>query len=493
MQRLCGRIAPLITDPLAERTIVERLAGCDALEVLAALRVLEQWGLLNRFLQGGDMHVRWRDQSVAAIAPKVLPLLDERVDELARLGTDRDCPVHVVVALPMEEGQDSGGGHLRPLRLLAAGRGTSLGNAILGGLAEAAETISAMHRGNEATVQAPFAQLGQRAVRAGDLLLFSSAQYRERGERDHRRHGGNEVPPPVDDATHIDWVEARALHDAATWQIPAACCYLRYRWKTGDIPFCQADTNGCAVGATRDHAILKALLELVERDAVAIWWYNRLQRHALDLDDLGQATVLAMRAWLENCGRSLHVLDLSGDLPIFVAAAISAELPGQRIAFGFGSHFDPAQAVLAAVMEMHQFFAQATLLERLEREGRAVKLSSDVVDMMTWWRGQSLAYNSHLVPSEISVPRVPYLSGHVAPETAVARLVEELRRRGLTPLVLDITRADLDVPAVRVVVPGLRPWWARFAPGRLYQIPVALRWLAHPLAEDDLNPVPMFI
>jgi hypothetical protein len=43
-----------------------------------------------------------------------------------------------------------------------------------------------------------------------------------------------------------------------------------------------------------------------------------------------------------------------------------------------------------------------------------------------------------------------------------------------------------------VVVPGLRHFWARFAPGRLYGVPVRLGWRERPAAEGELNPVAMF-
>jgi hypothetical protein len=46
---------------------------------------------------------------------------------------------------------------------------------------------------------------------------------------------------------------------------------------------------------------------------------------------------------------------------------------------------------------------------------------------------------------------------------------------------------------VKVFVPGLRHVWARFAPGRLYDVPPALGWLDSPVAEDQLNPISMFI
>jgi oxazoline/thiazoline synthase len=40
-----------------------------------------------------------------------------------------------------------------------------------------------------------------------------------------------------------------------------------------------------------------------------------------------------------------------------------------------------------------------------------------------------------------------------------------------------------------VIVPGLRHFYRRFAPGRLYDVPVKLGWRDRPLAEDELNPI----
>jgi ribosomal protein S12 methylthiotransferase accessory factor len=67
------------------------------------------------------------------------------------------------------------------------------------------------------------------------------------------------------------------------------------------------------------------------------------------------------------------------------------------------------------------------------------------------------------------------------------------RRNGLVLLALDLTRPGIGVPVARIVVPGLRPLWARFAPGRLYDVPVRLGWRRRRAAESALNPIPLMI
>ena len=48
------------------------------------------------------------------------------------------------------------------------------------------------------------------------------------------------------------------------------------------------------------------------------------------------------------------------------------------------------------------------------------------------------------------------------------------KREGLDFLVLDQTRPDIEVPVARVIVPGLRHFYRRFAPGRLYDVPIKI-------------------
>jgi ribosomal protein S12 methylthiotransferase accessory factor len=63
-----------------------------------------------------------------------------------------------------------------------------------------------------------------------------------------------------------------------------------------------------------------------------------------------------------------------------------------------------------------------------------------------------------------------------------------LESRAIEVLVLDQTRPDVGVPVVRVAAPGLRHFWARFGPGRLYEAPVRAGWISQALDEGQLNP-----
>ncbi|MGW2246881.1 YcaO-like family protein, partial [Streptomyces hirsutus] len=103
----------------------------------------------------------------------------------------------------------------------------------------------------------------------------------------------------------------------------------------------------------------------------------------------------------------------------------------------------------------------------------------------------------HLLPDAAQSARAPGAWRWSGRNDDLLTDVEEMRAlvaaHGLELLVLDQTRPDVGIPAVKVLVPGLRPFYARFAPGRLYDVPVSLGHFARPLAYEQLNPVPLLL
>ena len=56
--------------------------------------------------------------------------------------------------------------------------------------------------------------------------------------------------------------------------------------------------------------------------------------------------------------------------------------------------------------------------------------------------------------------------------------------------VINMTKPHIGLPVVKVDAPRMRHFWPRFAPGRLYEVQVDMRW--RDLTESKLNPAAIF-
>jgi bacteriocin biosynthesis cyclodehydratase domain-containing protein len=445
------------------------------------------------FLQDGGHRVVSPEVTLERYGRHVSPITGA-VSVLERVGITGDGAMHVYLAGHNLARRHRDLAHLRgDLRNMSSGKGVSDVQARASGLCEGLERYSGVFRGDEPRRRARLRELGGAGIHPHDCLLFSERQYRERDAWNARQSHYGYVPAPFDAETEIDWSPVWSLTRGETRYLPTAFCYFNYPYPSGE-PYCVGCSNGNAAGNTLEEAILQGFFELVERDSVALWWYSRVRRPGVDLDSFADPYLDRLRTFLRGRGRELWVLDLTSDLnvPVFVAVCRAAGGAQERIVLGFGAHLDAHIALLRAVTEMNQMLS--SLLHEANREVLAEHVTDQ--DTLHWLRTATVANQPYLLSDETAAPR----NAAAYPRSWSDDVTEDVRacqvlveRQGMEMLVLDQTRSEIALPVVKVIVPGLRHFWARFAPGRLYDVPVRLGWLSRSLAEEELNPISMFL
>ena len=453
----------------------------------------------KRFTADGGHRTVTPEQTLKRYLHHVSPITGV-VPRLVNLAGGDETPVHHYIAginfANVAQAADSLSLFRTHLRSFSAGKGESDEQAKAGCLAEAIERASGLFQEElDERRFASFRELGEEAIHPNACMLYSERQYRDREPINQRKSMYNWVPVPFDEEATIAWTPVWSLTYEVFKYLPTMFCYFGYRH--GEPPFARACSNGNAAGNTIEEAIVQGFLELVERDAVAVWWYNRLSCPAVDLESFGNPYFLELREHYRSRGRDLWVLDIASDLGVPAFAAVSADnrQGGREILFGFGAHFDARLGVSRALNELNQGVGILSGIgaARQAASGAGVQVDPDLLE---WLNTATLENQPYLLPARGEPERTPA----DFPRCESTDLLDDVRRcrsivesRGMEMLVLDQTRPDIGMPVVKVIVPGLRHFWARFAPGRLYDVPVRMGRLAAPLAEESLNPVPMFI
>lgn len=378
------------------------------------------------------------------------------------------------------------------LRSKSAGKGMTDIQARTSALCEAIERYCGVYRGEEPRRKATYKELGEAAIHPNLCMNYSDRQYSERLQWLARGSRFQIVPLPFREDVSLDWTPIWSMREKKFKYIPSSYCYYGYPNPEQEF-FCWADSNGNAAGNTLEEAIYQGFLELVERDSVCLWWYNRVQCPAVDLDSLDEPYIQQLKVYYESINREFWVLDLTADLeiPAFAAVTRRVDHPVEDIVIGFGAHLDARVGILRAITEMNQFIP--AVLKKGEDNNTEYTFHDQ--ESIHWWKTATLANQPYLRPTANLVKKVSdyrqLCSHNVSDDVLMCiSLAESL---GMETLVLDQTRPDVGLKVVKVVVPGMRHFWARFAPGRLYDVPVKLGWLTRPLTEEQLNPIPMFV
>ena len=394
----------------------------------------------------------------------------------------------------------------RSLRSKSAGKGSTREQSETSALCEALERYSGAFNGDEIRVRRRFIDFTREdaAIHPNEVQLFSDKQLDNADSINAEGHPYNIVPPRLDPSAELDWTPVWSFTQRRHRYLPTSMLYGMSPEQRGANDLI-ADSNGCAAGNTLEEAILQGFYELVERDAFAIWWYNGLSVPGVDLSSFDDDFLASAAEYYDRYERELWMLDVTSDIgiPSFVALSRRLDAETEDIIYGAGAHADPRLAALRAVCELNQCLTWLPRPVRGEQPGKPHKSGPSgppgrpMIDdplALNWWKTARIADCSWLAPS----PDAPQKQGDGYPviETTDTRDdVEQCRAlveaRGMEFLVLDQTRPDIGMPVVRVIVPGMRHFWARFAPGRLYDVPVAMGLGDHPLAEADLNPAPV--
>ncbi|MFP2912380.1 YcaO-like family protein [Pyxidicoccus sp. 3LFB2] len=218
-------------------------------------------------------------------------------------------------------------------------------------------------------------------------------------------------------------------------------------------------SNGLASGNHVLEATLHGLCEVVERDATALWHARGPRAQAgtrLELDSVEDPACREALEKYARAGVAVGVWETTSDVgvPAFTCSIIDREPEPQRpvaVAGGMGCHPSREVALLRALTEAAQSRLTRISGARDDLHRKAYEAAKDGV------AAERLRTRLREEPPVRRFQDVPSQDGATLEED-LAWVMGKLMAVGLSQVVaVDLTKPELGVPVVRVVVPGLEP------------------------------------
>jgi len=286
---------------------------------------------------------------------------------------------------------------------------------------------------------------------------------------------------PFCDSAPMPWLAGSCVTGGEAVWLPADLVFTGHRPAalSAALPFRVRTSNGLGAALDRESAIAHALLEIAERDIVS--HYEVLSSHAgvsylaavaahagiqtewltdLYRDDVSLAvtvdpdTVPPVARHLvdrfTDAGLSLVIKALPNDfhLPAFGVACLEQITVGEVLGCaGYGARCNPADALVAALLELAQ--TRATDLQGAREDRHDIEKRRLPSSLGDHW----LATSGEPVPYDVAADQFAS-----ATDRQLDRIVAAFRTAGLTDIAVVEFGAPDGISAVRALVPGAETW-----------------------------------
>ena len=258
-----------------------------------------------------------------------------------------------------------------------------------------------------------------------------------------------------DEELRLLWIEGRNWLDEAMLWLPLETVSADYTLPLPPGSGCfAASTNGLAAGNSLLEAACHGICEVLERDAATLWKLGgeRARRaSAVALPSIDSEPCQATLAAFHQAGLEVRVWDITSDAGVaaFCCLVCGGEDDWADPEFGAGCHPAREIALLRALTEAAQ--ARTTFIAGA-RDDLAGTLYSAAA------RRQRRCYCRQLIAGpagERDFAQTPTLeTNNIADD--LAWMLSRLRAIQITQvIVVDLSRAEIGIPVVRVAIPGL--------------------------------------
>lgn len=278
----------------------------------------------------------------------------------------------------------------------------------------------------------------------------------------------------------IQWVEGYDLIGQCCRWLPLELVSMNLVRQPGQSAIFLESSNGLSSGNHVAEAAVHALAEVIERDAMSLWeLYSPVLRKArqVDLATVRDPALVRIIDELHAKGIVIGVWDVTTDLGVPTYSCVILEDPDSAhwrpipAYFGNGTHLSPVIALSRAIHEAIQSRLTAISGSRDDmfhadfvRAGNRDDLGRMIDHLRS--PAPKLAFREQELPIGDSV------------EEDLITLLDRLKAAGANSVMLvDLTRSDIGIPVVKVVVPALEPYFTA-----LYQPGARARRLAEELA-----------
>ncbi|MBE6499232.1 MAG: YcaO-related McrA-glycine thioamidation protein [Methanobrevibacter thaueri] len=340
------------------------------------------------------------------------------ITDLDRIG----LPVYTAIRPTAEDGAIS----------IYAGKGISKDHAKASAIMESFERYSAEKQDSDECIVKNIDEINENYIHPKSLNL----------PNDFRKEKLNTL--------ELEWSKVSDIITGNDYYIPSNAIFHPYNYP---VSLFKSNTNGLASGNILEEAIIHGIFEVIERDAWSIFELTHKNYSQIDNANIKSPIIKNTLDKFQSKGIEIKLMNLTADINIPTIAASADDTVTKDaglLTLGMGTHLNPEVAVLRALTEVAQ--SRATQINGARED----TVRADFAREAGYERMKRI--NKYYFKQEDE--KIPLSSIENKSTTSITKdleiVKEELKRNDIEHILYyDLTRSEIDVNVVRVIIPEM--------------------------------------
>ena len=345
------------------------------------------------------------------------------ITDLDRIG----LPIYTAIRQTAEEGAVS----------IYGGKGISKDHAKASAMMEGFERYSAERKDYDETIAATVSEIEELGEYIDPKSLNLPKEFEKKEIND----------------LNLEWSKSKDIISGKEYYIPTNAIFHPYTHENSIDSLFKSNTNGLASGNILEEAILHGMLEVIERDAWSIFELTHKNYAQIDLDSIKSELINDIIGKFESEGIKIKLMDFTADIKIPTIAASADDTVTKDaglLTLGMGTHLDPEVAILRALTEVAQ--SRATQINGAREDTVRADFSREA-----GYERMKRINKYYFKQEEDQIKLSDIENKSTSSITKDIEIVKnELMNNDIEKILyVDLTRPELDVSVVRVVIPEM--------------------------------------
>ena len=249
----------------------------------------------------------------------------------------------------------------------------------------------------------------------------------------------------------IEWTLSTDIVSEKEYYVPSNAIFHPYI-PENSTPLFKGNTNGLASGNVLEEAVLHGIFEVIERDAWSIFELTKKNKKQIDTNSISNSIINELLNKFKKESIDIKLMDLTADIDIPTIAATADDTilkDPALLSLGVGTHLNPEIAIIRALTEVAQ--SRVTQIHGARED----TVRADFMRKAGYERMKRI--NSHYFSEEKELIQLEDIKNQTTDSLKkdIEITISKLKKFSLDKILFtDLTRKELGINVVRVVIPG---------------------------------------